>query len=121
MAFFPLVVLAVIVTVPAATPVSFPPETEAILELDESQVTVCDALAGLTVAVSVADFPLAIVSEVELKLTEVALGRVTVTVQAAFFPLEVWAVITAVPAATAVTFPPETVATLVLLEVQATL
>ena len=82
------------------------------------------ALAGSTVAVSFSVFPFARERVVLFSVTPVTetVLSLTVTVQdAVLFPSSVVALITAVPAATAVTVPVEsTVATLVLLEDQVT-
>ena len=74
---------------------------------------------GKTVAVSVDVAPTLRESELRDMLIPVT-GTRTVTVQVAFWPPEVVAVIVAVPAPTAVTLPPETVATEALLVVHVT-
>jgi hypothetical protein len=119
-----LEVLAVIVAVPLATGVTLPLElTFATLVLLELHVTVLlVALLGDTVAVNVtdADEPLS-VYEVLFNLTLVgAMASFTVTVQVDVFPLEVVAVMVAVPSPTAVILPELTLATLVLEELQLT-
>ena len=113
----PSFVFAVIVAVPAPIPSTTPAEvTVATFVFDEDHVTVLsDALDGATVAFSVDDFPFARLSVSALSVTPVT-GTVTFTLQVAVFPPSlVFAVIVAVPAPTAVIFPPDTVATLLLL------
>lgn len=119
--FFPSADLAVMVAVPGATAVTFPPDTVATDELLVLQVTLGLALAGETVAVRVEEFPLINVSEEELRESPVASAYLTVTEQVAVFPLEDFAVMVAVPGAIPVIFPPETVATDELLVLQVTL
>ena len=108
---------AVIVAVPAATAVTLPPLSVATFVLLLLHVTVLSvALLGLTVAVSVAFAPVVRERLVLFKLIPVTatVALETVTVQVAdLFPA--FAVIVAVPAPTAVTLPPLTVATFVLL------
>ena len=99
--------VAVIVEVPAATAVTFPElETVATEVSDDSHDSVSVVLAGFTVAVSVEVSPTARDSEVLLREIDVVgtLASVTVTLQVALLESAV-AVIVAVPAATAVTFP----------------
>ena len=69
-----------------------------------------EAFDGDTVAVSV-DVAPTVRDSVLLDTLIPVTGTRTVTVQVAFWPPEAVAVIVAVPAPTAVTFPPETVAT----------
>lgn len=107
--------------VPSATAVTVPPftvATEVSLELHVTVLLV--ALEGATVAVSVSVLP-ASRSRLEL-LREIPVGLMisglstTETATVAVRPLEVFAVMVAVPFATAVIVPPATVATEVLLE-----
>lgn len=69
-----------------------------------------DAFEGSTVAVSV-DVAPTVRASVLLDILMPVTGTRTVTVQVAFWPPEVVAVIVAVPGPTAVTLPPKTVAT----------
>lgn len=78
-----------------------------------------DAFEGSTVAVSVEVAP-TVRASVLLDILMSVTGTRTVTVQVAFCPPEAVAVIIAVPGPTAVTLPPETVATEALEVVQAT-
>ncbi len=109
------------VAVPVATAVTFPElETVATEVFDDSQERVSVVLLGFTVAVRVEVSPTARDSEVLLSDMEVVgtLESVTVTLHVALLESAV-AVMVAVPAATAVTFPEEsTVATEVLDEDQ---
>lgn len=68
-----------------------------------------DAFEGSTVAVSVEVAP-TVRASVLLDILMSVTGTRTVTVQVAFWPPDVVAVIVAVPGPTAVTLPPETVA-----------
>ncbi len=123
----PSAVFTVIVAVPAATPVTTPAEltvaTEVLLLVHVTLLLV--ALAGDTVAVSVAVPPTDMLAVVGVTVTPVTgtLAVVTVTVQVAVKPPSaVFTVIVVVPAATPVTTPAElTVATEVLLLVHVTL
>lgn len=69
-----------------------------------------EAFEGSTVAVSV-DVAPTVRASVLLDMLMPVTGTRTVTVQVAFWPPDVVAVIVAVPGPTAVTLPPETVAT----------
>ena len=113
-AFLPLTVSAVITALPAATAVTLPLLTLATPGALLVHLTVLSvAFDGSTVAVKLDSPPtvrlrLAGFSEIEVGFTT---GLVTVTSQMAFLPLTVSAVITALPAATAVTLPLLTLAT----------
>ena len=114
--------VAVMVAEPMATAVTFPLESTVALDvLLLVQVTVLSsALSGLTVAVSVSLAPISRVSSVLLRVTEATGTGLTVTLQVAL-ESPAWAVMVAVPLATAVTFPLEsTVALDVSLLVQVT-
>lgn len=114
--------LAVMVAVPLPFAVIFPFETVATDELLVLQVTLGSALDGLTVAVRLSAAPILSVVLVLFSETLVTSAYLTVTLQVALFlPSPDFAVIVAVPGATAVTFPPETVATEELLVLQVTL
>ena len=76
------------------------------------------AFLGRTVAVSLVVWPTLRVFDVALRDTEVGLIPVTVTLQVAFLPLQVLTVMVAVPFFLAVSLPPETETTLLLLEDQ---
>lgn len=116
---------AVIVTVPAATPVTTPePETVAIAALLVVQVTGAPAItlpfASRTVAVNDAELPMATVALAGVTDTLAAVGAFTVTV-AVPLALPLVAVIVALPGPTPVTTPEaETVATAELLVVHVT-
>ena len=119
----PLAVVTVIVAVPAATAVTTPlVDTVAIPGLPLLHVTfLFVALEGATVAVRVSVLPMLRLVFVLFKVTPVTATLLTVTVQVAvLLPSSVVTVIVAVPAATAVTTPPDTVATDVLLLIQLT-
>ena len=122
-AVFPLEVFAVIVAVPTDFAVTFPFDIVATLVLLYFQVTVLSvAFAGVTVAFKLAVFPTFIDKAVlfnDILFTSIA-GSVTVILQVAVFPLEVFAVIVAVPTDFAVTFPFDTVTILVSLDCQVT-
>ncbi len=122
-AVLPLLDFAVIVAVPAATAVTLPPDTAATLLSLVVHVTVLlVALDGVMVAVSVAvpfGFSVSAVLSSLMPVTA-TVGLTTVTLHVAALPLFDFAVIVAVPAATAVTLPPDTVATLLLLVVHVT-
>ena len=100
---------AVIVALPAAAPVTFPPETVATDELLVAHVTALSkASLGETVAVRVEEDPLSNDRLVALNVTPVTALLVTVTVQVAvLLPSEVVAVMVAVPGPFAVTVPLE--------------
>ena len=107
--------VAVIVAVPALTPVTTPLELTVatdVLELD--QVTALSAaLLGVTVAVKVVVAPTLMLAVVLFSVMPLTRMGVTVTAQVADFPPAV-AVIVAVPTPFAVTVPLDTVATEVL-------
>jgi hypothetical protein len=121
---FPSLV-AVIVTVPSATPVTTPPDdTVAMPVLPELHVTVRPVstlpFASFVVAASGVVVPITTFVAPGVTVTVLTGGGVTVTVAVALFVSAV-AVIVAVPCATPVTTPvDETVATAVLLELHAT-
>ena len=122
-AVFPLDDVAVIFAVPGATAVTLPPltvATELLLVLQYTVLLV--ASEGLMVAVRVEVSPVVRLSEVLSRVTPVTAitGSVTVTVQFASLPFTDAAVMVAVPGATAVTLPPLTVATELLLVLQVT-
>ena len=122
-AVFPLEVFAVMVAVPTDFAVTFPFDTVAILVSLDFQVTVLSvAFVGVIVAVSVSELPFVIVTDVLFKVIPVTstVGLITVTLQVAVLPLFDFAVMFAVPVETAVTLPPDTVATLLLLVVHIT-
>ena len=126
MAVLPLEVFAVIVAVPSATAVTVPPDTFATLSLLDVHVTVLSvALDGETVAVSVPVLPVVrvrLVGEIVTPVASIILSFfVTVTFTVAVLPLLVVAVIVAVPMETPLMIPPDTVATLSLLDVHLTL
>jgi hypothetical protein len=114
----PSAVATVIVAVPAATPVTSPvllTVATLVLVLDHARFWFV-ALLGRTVATSISLPPTDSVVDVLLSDTEVGGTELTVTAHVAvLLPSAVATVIVAVPAATPVTSPPLTVATLVLL------
>lgn len=111
LAIFPFVEAAVIVAVPFAFAVTFPPDTVATDVLEVVQVIVESALVGATLAVSDTVSPFQSSALVLFSVTEVTAGLETVTLQVALLLFEVVAVMVVLPAATAVILPPETVAT----------
>ena len=114
----PSAVVAVIVAVPTETALTTPPSTVATLELLVVHTTVLSvALLGDTVALSVRLSPTSMAAEVLSRATPVtSMDPVTVTSHVALYPPSVVvAVMVAVPAETAETFPLLTVATLALL------
>jgi len=115
----PSAVVTVIVAVPAATAVTTPPAvTVATVGAPLLHVTFwLVALEGVIVALRVSVLPTITLADDLFRVTPVTAttALLTVTVQVAVLPPSVAAVITAVPAATAVTTPPDTVATAVLL------
>ena len=120
-AVFPLPVFTVIVAEPLATPVTTPEvETFATLLFELLHCRLSFAPDGDIVAFSVYVFPLFTVTDVLDSVTFVA-AVFTVTLQAAVFPLVVFAVIVAVPFATPVTTPlDDTFATFVFDDVHVT-
>ena len=103
-AFFPLVVLTVIVAVPVLTPLILPLfVTVTTFLFDVDHVSLSVAVFGNTDAVSFTELPFLILIA-GVRYTLVA-GSVTVILQVAFKPFFVVAVIVAVPAFFAVTFP----------------
>lgn len=119
-AVIPLTEVAVIVALPLDLAATVPLETLATDESEVDQTIVGSAFVGVTRAesVSVSSFhSSALVRFSEIDETS---GRVTVTSQVAVLPFSVVAVIFAVPGATAVIVPSETVATESLEEVQVT-
>ena len=106
-------ICAVIVALPTATAVTLPLETVATLVFDEDQVMVLFvAFSGVIVAVKLTDSPAERVTDVWLSVMEDTSIGLTVTEHSAL-TLPICAVIVALPTATAVTLPLETVATLV--------
>ena len=118
----PSAVLTVTTEFPAFIAVTRPVELTVTFLLFESQVTaLLKALAGKTVAANCnvdSLFKVADVGTMETEVTDILGATVTIDVLDLFEPSTVVAVIIAVPAATPVTSPPKTVATLVLLELQ---
>ena len=114
--------VAVMVTLPAFSAFTLPSVTVATVASDEVQVTVLSvALSGLTVAVRVASSPSVISNVVLFRVTEVTGTKAAVTVTVHLADLSpAFAVMTAVPALTAVTIPSSTVATDALEVVQVT-
>ena len=106
-AVLPLAVLAVITAVPLLSPSTTPFwSTEATLGLLEDQAILAVRPRGFGVAVRVRDSPLIRVAEVTSRVRPVTLAEVPVTVTWQFLLRSpTWAVITALPAATAVTLP----------------
>jgi hypothetical protein len=118
----PTAVVTVIVALPAATALTVPPDivaTEALLVFHVTFLFV--ALAGATVAVNVSLLPAVMLVDDLFKVTPVTatfppLPALTVTAQVAvLLPSAVVTVIVSLPAATALTVPPDTVATVLLL------
>jgi hypothetical protein len=107
------------VALPAATPVTVPPDTVATAVLLLLQVTFwLVALAGAMVGVKMSVLPTVSAEVVLFRVTLVTatVEALTVTAQVAVLPPStVVTVMVEVPAATAVTVPPDTVATVVLL------
>lgn len=100
--------LAVIVAVPAAFAVTFPLEsTTATDGLPELHVIFPAAFDGDREYVSFALRPFTRVMADAFNLIALGAGALTVTLQTAFFPFEVFTVIVAVPAFFAVTVPLE--------------
>ena len=125
-AVLPLKVVAVITAVPSATPLTTPPLTVATAVLLDVQVTVLSvAFEGATVAVSFVVFPsttVAVVGETVTPVGFIIFGfSLTLTETVAVSPLDVFAVIVAVPTETPVILPPATFATVGLLDVQVTI
>ncbi|CDC37942.1 unknown [Clostridium sp. CAG:352] len=125
-AVLPLEVVAVITAVPSATPITLPIDTVATDVLLDVQVTsLLVAFEGVTVAVRVVSFPsitVAVVGEIVIPVGFIIFGfSLTLTETVAVSPLEVFTVIVAVPTETPVIFPPATVATAGLLDVQVTI
>ncbi len=125
-AVLPLEVFAVMVAVPSETAVTVPPETFATLSLLDVHVTVLSvAFAGVTVAVKVSVLPVVRVrldGEIVTPVASMILSFfVTVTFTVAVLPLLVVAVMVAVPIEIPFITPPDTVATLSLLDVHLTL
>jgi len=121
---FPSLV-AVIVAVPKATPVTTPPlvtvATAVLLDVHVTTRPVSTVpLASFSVAASAPVCPMTIELVAGATVTVATGAGVTVTVEVPDFPSLV-AVIVAVPGAMPVTTPPDTVATAVLLEVQVTI
>ena len=123
-AVLPLPVFAVMTAEPLFLPTISPlDETVTTLLLSDVHVSVLSvAFEGLIAGIRSAISPLPIEKAVllrEIPVTSTG-GLVTVTEHDAVLPLLVFAVMVAFPAATAVTFPSETVATLLLLVVHVT-
>ena len=119
----PSAVVAVIAAVPAFTPVTFPVLSTVAIELfeDVQIIALFVAFTGVTVAIKLYVAPTASSSVSAVKLTAVTLttgAMVLVNVQVAvLLPSAVVAVIIAVPAFTAVTFPVLSTVAIALLEV----
>ena len=110
-AVFPLDVVAIIVALPAETPVTTPSETVATISLLLLHVTVSVASDGVRAAVILEVYPsCTVILDLSREIPDAVL--VTVTVADVDIPSSVVAVIIAVPALTPVTIPCEfTVAT----------